>query len=520
MLRVGRNFLARLRRSIHPRNIPVVLSAVAATTRSPPPGADQPLDPHLGAEQPFCPPPTADLPLDPPPSADSSEVQDTWHAVSREKPVTSTTPLVMRYGGNVDMDHNAVLEQLGISILGRLAMNARILFGVCQPVGDDTSLSSIHGTSRVNTNNSCSIVAEYNNLRGLDATDAMYIETIQHLLFPFETVQNPSIHANRTSWRIQRWLGRPMSSKELWHDLPILSPGKTASSTTPPRLAIPDLSYWLSASRVTDTRLDELAHMLSTNKNSISPYLTIEFSRERQDWHENYRMALAGGTALYNRFLLREAALVKQGISVLEEETEHIRHFGITFSSCAHTFAVWLIEPNPPGSPATEPPPTTTVALSDCEAPALRLTSLLNPPRPVSKAKAKTVATATATTTRTTHKLEAKAGGGASAPPSSAWRGCGARSIYSGKCDCAHDMSVLVDWINEIHRWAVEVHAPAVVKDAEVCANHPLPSSEVAPKPSAPAAAVTGSPSLVPQEGHESGGHVQPAISENPWAYT
>src|SRR3569833_975224 len=209
MLRVGRNFLARLRRSIHPRNIPVVLSAVAATTRSPPPGADQPLDPHLGAEQPFCPPPTADLPLDPPPSADSSEVQDTWHAVSREKPVTSTTPLVMRYGGNVDMDHNAVLEQLGISILGRLAMNARILFGVCQPVGDDTSLSSIHGASRVNTNDSCSFVAEYNNLRGFDATDAMYIETILYLLFPFETVQNPSIHANSTSLRFQRLLGRP-----------------------------------------------------------------------------------------------------------------------------------------------------------------------------------------------------------------------------------------------------------------------------------------------------------------------
>src|SRR3569833_1348344 len=81
-------------------------------------------------------------------------------------------------------------------------------------------------------------------------------------------------------------------------------------------------------------------------------------------------------------------------------------------------------------------------------------------------------------------------------------------------------MSVLVDWINEIHRWAVEVHAPAVVKDAEVCANHPLPSGEVAPKPSAPAAAVEGSQSLVPQDGHESGGHVLPAISEIPWAYT
>jgi hypothetical protein len=50
------------------------------------------------------------------------------------------------------------------------------------------------------------------------------------------------------------------------------------------------------------------------------------------------------------------------------------------------------------------------------------------------------------------------------------WAGCTMERLRGGDCEAsAHNTKVLVQWINEIHRWGVTVHGPACKDEIKVC---------------------------------------------------
>lgn len=53
-----------------------------------------------------------------------------------------------------------------------------------------------------------------------------------------------------------------------------------------------------------------------------------------------------------------------------------------------------------------------------------------------------------------------------------AWNGCTMKRLVGA--DCAHDYGIreLVDWINEIHRWALSRHGPSCERDIKAVASH------------------------------------------------
>ncbi|KAF9728472.1 hypothetical protein PMIN04_010456 [Paraphaeosphaeria minitans] len=50
------------------------------------------------------------------------------------------------------------------------------------------------------------------------------------------------------------------------------------------------------------------------------------------------------------------------------------------------------------------------------------------------------------------------------------WDGCTMERLRGGDCEASvHNIRVLVEWINEIHRWGVTVHGPACKDEIKVC---------------------------------------------------
>ncbi|PVH91101.1 hypothetical protein DM02DRAFT_502197, partial [Periconia macrospinosa] len=50
------------------------------------------------------------------------------------------------------------------------------------------------------------------------------------------------------------------------------------------------------------------------------------------------------------------------------------------------------------------------------------------------------------------------------------WTGCTMERLRGGDCEASvHNTKVLVEWINEIHRWGVAVHGPACKDEIKVC---------------------------------------------------
>ncbi|KAG6986566.1 hypothetical protein G7Y79_00077g099580 [Physcia stellaris] len=49
------------------------------------------------------------------------------------------------------------------------------------------------------------------------------------------------------------------------------------------------------------------------------------------------------------------------------------------------------------------------------------------------------------------------------------WEGCMMTSMFQGTCLAPVDVKDLSDWINEIHRWGLSVHAPNCENDVKIC---------------------------------------------------
>lgn len=49
------------------------------------------------------------------------------------------------------------------------------------------------------------------------------------------------------------------------------------------------------------------------------------------------------------------------------------------------------------------------------------------------------------------------------------WEGCSARRLARGRLDIEPQAKIFAEWLNEIHRWGLTVHAPEVQYDINVC---------------------------------------------------
>ena len=106
----------------------------------------------------------------------------------------------------------------------------------------------------------------------------------------------------------------------------------------------PDCAYWVS---LQGTNMN-LRYMIETiihtiYQNFASPYLTIEFKKDDQDWKVALnQLAAASALALYNRFCLRQEGFV-QGETWTRRLTGVLRHYGLAMRGDEYT--VWCTRP-------------------------------------------------------------------------------------------------------------------------------------------------------------------------------
>jgi hypothetical protein len=85
-------------------------------------------------------------------------------------------------------------------------------------------------------------------------------------------------------------------------------------------------------------------HVSVVQKRAFCPYLTIEFKRDEDTLATaRQQVAVASAMALYNRYRLKCCALQMTGEEWTEEDREHMRHYGITFTGS--TWDLWCTVP-------------------------------------------------------------------------------------------------------------------------------------------------------------------------------
>ena len=102
------------------------------------------------------------------------------------------------------------------------------------------------------------------------------------------------------------------------------------------RMSIPpSLTYDSAALQAFEAsfRGDVKRHTLVAQRRAFGSYLTIEFKKDEDSLNTAYyQVAVASTISLYNRYLLKAAALKATQREWSEEHKNQMRHFSITFS--------------------------------------------------------------------------------------------------------------------------------------------------------------------------------------------
>ena len=106
----------------------------------------------------------------------------------------------------------------------------------------------------------------------------------------------------------------------------------------------PDCAYWISLQGTNRNLIYIIEAIIHTIFHHFtSPYLTIEFKKDDQDWKVALnQLAAASALALYNRFCLRQKSFV-QGETWTRRRTRVLRHYGLAMRGDAYT--VWCTTP-------------------------------------------------------------------------------------------------------------------------------------------------------------------------------
>ncbi|KAK3935831.1 hypothetical protein QBC46DRAFT_412656 [Diplogelasinospora grovesii] len=264
----------------------------------------------------------------------------------------------------------------------------------------------------------------------------------------------------------------------------------------------PAASFWLrlDAQGVDydyDAACHKLRHIASNSTyclydGGICSYLTVEFVKgpgklEVRMQEALDRLALQGAAALYNRFLLREAAVRQRHDTVTQEHINipgDIKHYGLAAGQGANG-GFWLYEftltkkrkpvgsnhrralnmqiqaaiakANAEGSPRGEP---VCLGVAIRELMELDLNKYGKMPSvPVIRKDV------------TSNLNDDKEPTVSSLTETSVWNGCEARLLQKFGGQQEEDINALGRWINEIHRWAIGRYAMGVENDLRVLAD-------------------------------------------------
>jgi hypothetical protein len=336
----------------------------------------------------------------------------------------------------------------------------------------------------------CEIADEYKVMRDVDMNEDMFISLAQKFLLRGNRLHFDEKDEDR-QWRSEFRLKQsaPCEDAMHWYCPPILD-RNSAESEQRMTYNRPDLTYWVLMTGFNEKYREKVRATTFTIKSRITcPYFTIEFKNSADKKDEDVainQMINSGSIALYNRFKLREKALAvkaREGEKERDadesakglwspEDLNGIAHYGLTFA--AENFRVWIIEPHTPSSIPT----ASTVSEHTTKADA---TSARSDDRRMNRQ--------TSSRIQTRSKAPVSAGSnssGGSAPsksprpcplphpnrpfsntPKSEWQGCTVRELAAGDCTKRSSVKVIVEWINEIHRWGMCVHAPSCENDVK-----------------------------------------------------
>lgn len=134
--------------------------------------------------------------------------------------------------------------------------------------------------------------------------------------------------------------------EEGWDTLPILAPDDNTKHFE--FKVAPDALYWLSLQAFSpDWTFCAKATVFVRGKRSLLPYLSVEYKKNSEATSNNKgRNQMAASLALcqFNRYQLRKRMMDYEKRSWTIEDSNLIRHYGITMF--AQDFDIWVAEPN------------------------------------------------------------------------------------------------------------------------------------------------------------------------------
>lgn len=206
--------------------------------------------------------------------------------------------------------------------------------------------------------------------------------------------------------------------EEPWKAPPILPEEDKAEPVELLCDIMPDCAYWVSVEtfgREFENQMSKIRDYVYVAQHRIlCTYFSIEHKPNGEDaLKEKHQIATAAAIVLYNRYELRKCGLEKSGELWTERNTSVLRHYGLIITRNEYSF--WVIR--------------------------ARI---------------------------------AKDGVWQGCQMERLVRGCLARGGY---LDMQDQIKIFAQWLNEVHRWGLTVHAPAVYEDIRVCVGtqHPLP---------------------------------------------
>lgn len=144
-------------------------------------------------------------------------------------------------------------------------------------------------------------------------------------------------------WRAERMvhLIAPPEEDACWDAPPSFSSGSIAYNFD----IRPDCSYWLSLAGFNPNYASELSSNVYVHKDWITcAYFTIEFKKHGGSPEQaRAHAAAAGALALYNRHKLKSKALECSKRDWAEADTDHLRHYALTFVGAA--YQLWVLRP-------------------------------------------------------------------------------------------------------------------------------------------------------------------------------
>ena len=258
---------------------------------------------------------------------------------------------------NKDFDEK-VLRPRGVQIeLDTLPMKPYEHFQIAEPVASIDQQHYYHGirnapisTVWVETDETfiTRVAREYTRMKNRGMCEAQFASyaRVELLKQDKSFLDDPEVRTWKTE-RLDELVAKPGNYTH-WHAPPLVEQPVSAEAMKSSNYSFdlrPDCSYWLSIRAFNpdyQSHIESLIHVIY--EESTCPYFTIEFKKDNQ--HEERaisQIAAAASLALYNRFLLRQKRLHKQGQIWTQENTKVLRHYGLTMRGA--TYTVWCVKP-------------------------------------------------------------------------------------------------------------------------------------------------------------------------------